>query len=206
MSVGSRTGDWRYQLGTVVLLGLSSLSRAEPPKTVNGIELGAAEEFTNIGPAKICMRELVIRPLQGQSVQLLYSGIHVGTLRLTLADGSYIDFSDGEIFQDQRRRGQTPELVRDDMKVFRIRRQNSDSVYQLEGAGRRNDDDTPPRVMVSGTALKKSRADWRLFDLMSIEDSATADCDRRYSYGWGVILEGEPVMINNPGNDEKLEN
>ncbi|QKG72136.1 hypothetical protein [Erythrobacter mangrovi] len=152
------------------------------------------------------MRELVIRPLAGQSIQLLYSGIHSGTLRLILADGTYVDFTDGEIFRDLRRPRQDPVLTRDDMKVYRISHRQSEAIYQLDGTGRRTEDYNPPRVLVSGTALSKRSSDFGLLDLLHFETPESADCDRRYAYGWGVILDGEPVKVDLPGNDREQEN
>ena len=187
-------------------LCLASGAHADPPTTVNGIELGTEDQFTSFGPATVCMRELVLRPLEGQSVQLLYSGIHSGTLRLTLADGTYVDFTDGEIFRDQRSRRSRPIVMRDDMGIYRIRRKSVDTVYQLEGLDRTDGLSTPSRVMVRGTALSQERADLPLLGRASFENPADVKCDRRYAYGWGVILDGEPIYVDSPSDGDKPEN
>ena len=148
----------------------------------------------------------MLRPLEGQSVQLLYSGIHSGILRLNLADGSYVDFADGEIFRDQRSRRSRPVALREDMGIYRVRRKDVDAVYQLEGLDATDDLSTPPRVMVSGTALRKMRADLQLLERASFENPADVECDRKYSYGWGVILDGEPILVESSSDDDKPEN
>jgi hypothetical protein len=191
-------------LGTALLL-LSAQSGAEPARTVNGQELGPAEQFTTPGPATVCMRQLVLRPRAGERVLLNYSGIHNGTLRLILKSGSYVDFTDGEIFIDQHKRGEAPVTARADMDIYLVRDQRPEVRYQLEGTGRRTEDYAPPRVMVTGPGLVADRVDDRLFDEVSFADPKAVKCDRRYQYGWGVLLEGEPfdVRSDNAGNGEQ---
>jgi hypothetical protein len=150
-------------LGAGLLL-LSLQTAAEPPRTVNDAVLGPAESFTTPGPATVCMRQLVIRPRTGQRVQLLYSGIHAGTLRLYLEDGRYVDFMDGEIFVDRRQRGEAPVAARPDMKIFLTMDQRPKVNYQLEGTGQRTKDYAPPRVMASGPGLASDTIDDRIFD------------------------------------------
>lgn len=188
-------------LGTVLLL-LAAQSAAEPARTVNDQELGPAEEFTNDGPAVVCMRDLVIRPRAGQSVQLGYSGIHAGTLRLFLENGKYVDLTDGEIFRDQRRAGQGPAERRDDMRIFLVADEGSDVRYQLEGTGEETTDYSPPRVMVDGPGLAGNRSDHAVFEVVSFERPESVQCDRRYAYGWGVLLEGEPFSTREGQGDE----
>ena len=177
------------------LLLLAAQSAAEPARTVNGAELGPAEQFTTRGPATVCMRELVIKPRAGQAVQLSYSGIHAGTLRLFLENGQYVDFSDGEIFVDQRQRGESPVDKRPTMEIYLVRDQRPEVKYQLEGTGTRTNDYSPPRVLVSGPGLVADRTDDRLFEEVSFAEPERVTCDRRYEYGWGVLLEGKPVDV-----------
>jgi hypothetical protein len=181
-------------LGAGLLL-LSLQTAAEPPRTVNDAVLGPAESFTTPGPATVCMRQLVIRPRTGQRVQLLYSGIHAGTLRLYLEDGRYVDFMDGEIFVDRRQRGEAPVAARPDMKIFLTMDQRPKVNYQLEGTGQRTKDYAPPRVMASGPGLASDTIDDRIFDEVQFTDPAAVKCDRRYEYGWGVLMDGEPFDI-----------
>jgi hypothetical protein len=181
-------------LGLSVLL-LAAQSAAEPPRTVNGIILGTAEDFSTVGPATVCLRELVIRPKAGQTVQLTYSGIHHATLRLILADGKYVDFTDGEIFKDQRRLNQPATWRRAGFEIYRLRGTRGKKSYQIEGVGRKTDDYSPPRIMVEGTAIAGSNGDLDLFALVDVADAASVLCDARYAYGWDVILEGAPVKI-----------
>jgi hypothetical protein len=183
-------------LGLALLL-LSTQSAAEPAKTINGQELGPAEQFTTAGPATVCMRDLVIRPRPGQRVQLGYSGIHNGTLRLFLESGAYVDFTVSEIFLDQRRRGEAPSASRDDMNIYLLRDQRPKVRYQLEGTGRRTDDYTPPRVMADGPGSAADKIDDRVFNEVAFVEPKKVHCDRRYEFGWGVLLNGEPFDIRN---------
>ena len=182
---------------SVLLLAVQSA--VEPPRTVNDIVLGAAEDFSTSGPATVCLRELVIRPRAGQVVQLIYSGIHSGTLRLILADGKYVDFTDGEILKDQRKSEQPATWRRDGFNVYRLPGTRNGKSYQLEGQGRRTDDYSPPRIIVKGTALKGSRTDLDLLELVSVADPSVVSCNVRYAYGWDVILEGAPVKVIGAG-------
>ena len=182
---------------TTILLLLAAQSAVQPARTVNGQELGTAEEFATRGPATVCMRELVIRPRAGQAVQLGYSGIHSGTLRVILENGAYGDFTDGEIFIDQRKRATGPVATRPGMEIFLIHDQRPKVEYQLEGTRPQTDDYSPPRVLVSGPGLASDRTDDRLFDEVSFADPESVTCNRRYQYGWGVLLEGEPFDVQN---------
>lgn len=181
-------------------------SGAEPARTVNGQELGPPEEFATRGPATVCMRELVVRLQAGQSAQLSYIGIHSGTVRLFLEDGRYVDLTDGEIFRDQRRPGQGPAQRRDDMRIYLISDSGPDVRYQLEGTGRQTDDYAPPRVMASGPALAGNRADDRMFGVISFASPDSVECDRRYEYGFGVLLDSEPFDIRQGQGGTSEEN
>lgn len=173
---------------SLALFVLASLQSGEPVRTVNDGELGPAEEFTTHGPATVCLRNLVVRPSEGQSVQLTYLGIHYGSVQLKLASGDEIEFTDGDNFLDQRERGQRPRWRQKQMRFYRIEDEEGQVRYQVEGRNIRTDYNEPPRVMVRGAGLSGSRSDRRLFDALSFEEPGEVVCDVHYEYGWGVIL------------------
>mgnify|MGYP001361429987 FL=1 len=181
-----------FGLGAAFMM-LTLQQVAEPPTTVNGIELGTAAEFSTVGPAVICMQDMLIRPSEGETVQLLYSGIHFGTLRLTLADATYVDFSVSGSFADHRRKRQKPVAERASFDVYRVRDERKGKFYQIEDSRPLDEDDFPSRVVASGTALRADRSDFRLFEQVDLATAGTVPCDVRYDYGWGVILNGDPV-------------
>lgn len=181
----------------LALLPILAQATIESPRTVNGIELGEVEDFATAGPATVCMREMVISPRAGETAYLAYSGIHNGGIRLVLADGSFIEFTYGEIFRDQRKPGQRMSLRTEGMRVYRYDDDRGPDVdYQVHidlPATDLSDGGWQPLVNVNGTALSGNRADTHLFERLSFNLDVEADCDRRYNFGWGVILEGEPI-------------
>lgn len=181
-----------------LLLPLLAQATVEPPRTVNGIELGDAEEFVTPGPATICMREMVISPREGEKAYLAYSGIHNGGIRLVLADGEYVDFTLGEIFRDLRRPDQGPTIRKDEMRVYFFE-SGPDLTYQAFAIPEWEEADGrwQPLVNVTGTALAGNRSDHPLFERLSFNWDTRASCDRRYDFGWGVLLEGDPIDVTN---------
>jgi hypothetical protein len=169
------------------------LQLAEPARTVNGSELGPAEEFSTVGPATVCLRNLVIRAGEGDSIQLSYSGIHNGTLRLILANGESLEVTEGEIFVDRRKRRQRIVWQQTGMEFYRVDRRGAGVEYQIEGSGRVNDGEPAPRAFLTGEALTGAQSDRDFVQGLSFEDPDAVKCDRRYQYGWGVILGAEPL-------------
>ena len=184
-----------------LILPILAQGAVEPPRTVNGFELGDATDFASAGPATVCMREMVITPKSGETAYLAYSGIHNGGIRLVLADGEFVEFTYGEIFRDQRRPGQRTALRAEGMRVFRYDDDRGREVdYQVHvnlPATEWNDGGWQPLVNVSGTALAGNRTDTALFQRLSFNPDVDARCDRRYNFGWGIILEGEPIDETN---------
>lgn len=169
----------------------------EPPRTVNGIELGEADDFATTGPAKVCMREMVIAPQAGETAYLSYSGIHNGGIRLVLSSGEFVDFTYGESFRDMRRPGQGTSIRAKDMRVYLYKdgREVSYQVHAELPETEWSDGGWQPLVNVSGTALSGNRSDARLFERLTFNLDVKAACDRRYDFGWGIILEGDPVDV-----------
>ncbi len=177
-------------------LVMLAVQQSEAARTVNDAELGPAAEFTTERPATVCLRNLVVRPTKGQSVQLTYSGIHFGSLRLDLANGEHIEFTDGDNFRDQRKRGQRPVWRQERMGFYRVDDDDEGVRYQIEGRSIRTDYGEPPRVMIDGANLAGNRSDRKLFVSVSFEKPDDVVCDRRYEYGWGVIFGDEPLQAN----------
>ena len=145
------------------------------------------------------MREMVIAPQEGETAYLTYSGIHNGGIRLVLANGKFVDFTYGEIFRDQRRPDQGTSVRAKDMRVY-LYDDEREIHYQVHvelPATDWSDGGWQPLVNVGGTALNGSRADARLFERLSFNLDVEAVCDRRYNFGWGVILDGEPIDETN---------
>jgi hypothetical protein len=165
----------------------------EAPRTVNGIELGPADDFATTGPARVCMREMVISPRAGETAYLAYSGIHHGGIRLVLANGKDLEFIYGEIFRNMRRPGQGTSIRAKDMRVYLYDDENGAQyqVHVLLPETEWSEGGWQPVVNVRGTALMGNRADAQLFERLSF--SRNVDCDRQYNFGLDLILDGEPV-------------
>jgi len=164
---------------------------AEPPRTVNGIEIGLAADFATSGPARVCMEQMIVSPRQGETAYLSYSGIHAGSIRLVLADGDYVDFAHGDTWADQRRGGQRPAHVEDEARYYRF--EEAREVRYQVFAPSEWDDRRRAVVNVSGTGLSGNRSDKRILDRMSLGGADETHCDRQYRYGWDVILGDEPI-------------
>lgn len=178
-----------------VLLPLLAQAAVEPPRTINDIELGEPNDFATLGPATVCIREMVISPREGETAYLAYSGIHNGGIRLVLANGKDIEFTYGEIFRDMRRPGQGTSVRAKDMRVYLYddEREVRYQVHVLLPESEWSDGGWQPLVNVAGTALTGTRSDARFFERLSFNWDAGVQCARRYAFGWDQILEGEPI-------------
>ena len=165
---------------------------AEPPKTVNGQVLGTATDFSTAGPATVCMRELAVQAAAGENVSLVYSGIHNGSLRWDGAAGS-IEFNQSEIWKPPQRKGQ---LVGDAGGFTLYRSREDGKITYL--AFRTGEDGEYLDTRIDGKALDGSKNDQAL--LARLLRSSGHNCDRRYNYGWGVIL-GDEAVISEATND-----
>jgi hypothetical protein len=182
-----------------LLIMLAAQAAVEPPRTVNGIEVGRPENFATHGPARVCMRDMVLSPREGETAYLSYSGIHNGGLRLVLANDEDIEFTLGEIFIDQRRADQGPTFRTPEMRVYLIER-GSEVFYQIHGRVEVDDGEWRwrPLVNVEGSALGGNRRDDDIFRRLSLDGDKGAHCDRRYNFGWGVILGDETIDSTEP--------
>ena len=179
-------------LGAIALLAAQA---SQPAMTVNDIELGPAEKFTTHGPATVCMKELVIRPEEGQSVQLAYSGIHHGSLLFNVSPTETIELNLGNNWRDFRKAGQRPLWRGNRMEFYPITGFGDDGKFQIEGYGIKDKYDSAPRILVEGAFLKRKRADKKYFKRVSFQRPDKVTCDRRYDFGWGVLLDGDPLDV-----------
>jgi len=175
-----------------ILFFLVAASPAEPPKTVNGQILGAAADYSTPGPATVCMRDLAIRAEAGENISLAYSGIHNGSLRWDGAAGS-IQFNQSEIWAKPRRMGRP---IGDVGGFAMYRTQEGGEITYL--AFRAGEDGESLDTRIVGSALDGSKNDKPL--LARLLPSSGSNCDRRYNYGWDVIL-GDESVISETAND-----
>jgi len=82
--------------------------------TASDVGLALAEDNVTLGPARACMAEMVISPLEGEIVVLRDSGVHAGTLALQSSSGNSVEFTIRDILRDRRRPGQRP-VVRQEL-------------------------------------------------------------------------------------------
>lgn len=179
-------------IGVVALL--AAQAAVEPPKTVNDIEIGTPEDFATPGPATVCIRDMAVSPREGETAYLAYSGIHFATIHLVLADGDAADFTLGENFIDLHKPGQGPMIQNGDIRVYFFE-QGPEVSYQVHARFETDEGDRgwTPRVRVEGSALGGNRRDRDIFRRLSLDGESRPNCDRRYDFGWGVILEGDPI-------------
>jgi hypothetical protein len=169
----------------------------EPPRTVNGIELGDADDFATPGPATVCMEQMTVTPRQGETAYLSYSGIHAGSIRLVLTDGDYVEFAHGDNWADQRPGGQRPAYVDDKVRIYRFE-DGREVRYQVFAPSEWDQGRQRAVVLITGTGLSGNRFDERIFDRMSLTGGGDMHCDRRYGYGWDSILGDEPIETTEP--------
>jgi len=191
---------------SAIMVILAMMQSAEPPRTVNDIELGSAEDFTTHGPATVCMRNLLVRARAGETVQLVYSGIHHGSLRLNLSDGSSIEVSHRESILDQRLGHEAPRWEQGGMQFFRVESSEQDVRYQFNVSSSDTQEDSRPQGFISGANLDGSENDRNYMSGLGSENPRTAICDTRYRYGWLVLMGDEPLESQLDNTDHGEEN
>jgi hypothetical protein len=161
---------------------LAAAFTPEPPTTVNGQVLGAAEDFATAGPADVCLQDMVVSPRAGETVYVEYLGIHDARLRLTLADGTFVILTQGDSYRDQRSRDQQPAIERDPQRYYLIG-EGSARRYQMVTL-ESDSDEGQYALFLSGTALTGTRSDEKLLDRLSYGAEKGRHCDREFGYGW----------------------
>ena len=172
------------------LLAAAATYTPEPPTTVNGQVLGDAEDFATVGPARVCLKDMVVSPNKGEVVYLEYLGIHDARLRLVLVDGTYLSLTQGDAFQDQRRQQQGPAIKRPGRSYYLIAGQALPR-YQMvtvDGAS----GESSQMLFLSGTALSGRQSDEAIFDRLSFGADQVKQCDRRFGYGWDGVFWTRP--------------
>jgi len=174
----------------IALTLLFAGAQLEPPKTVNGIILGKAEDFTTPGPARVCMRELMITARSGESVSLGYSGIHHGTLRLNRGR-SWVEAALGEIWAQPAQRGDV--IERRDLSYVA----DSSTETKLRYGLYAHDDfygEHRALVWIEGPSLTGDERDRSVLRRIELRSDRSPPCDVTYNFGWPVIFGEEPVI------------
>lgn len=138
------------------------------------------------------MRDLVVHAAAGENISLAYSGIHNGSLRWEGAAGA-IEFHQSEIWKQPRRKGR-PIGDAGGFTLYRTR-EDGKTTYL---AFRTGVDGEYLDTRIVGQALDGSEKDKAMLTRLLQWNGKT--CDRRYNYGWGVIL-GDEAVISETAND-----
>jgi hypothetical protein len=180
----------------LILLALMIEAQVDPPVPtgVNGSVLGEAQDYAVVGPTIICTPALRFAVDEGERVYLAYSGIH--NLRLTLTGklGS-LELSEGDAWAKPRKRGQLL-FQKSGMRIYEIGSEPKLS-YLVYGADAYSKGRFYPRVWISGEMLRGNHKDRKLLKRFEFRENAPSDCSVSYGYGWGVLLEGDPLFERN---------
>jgi len=179
---------WRIKALLLALSGLLAAAAAAqevpPPRGVNSIVLGTAEEFRLPGPARVCLMTTSIDIEAGENAFLDYLGIHFGSVRIVRANGTSFLVREGSFSQppgrprfEQDWRGRTIARVRGDGRP----------AYYMYAASEHAPDDEQPRVSVDGDALGRDR-DRAILDRILVHRDTPSGCRRRFLYGWETLL------------------
>jgi hypothetical protein len=60
-----------------------------------------------------------------------------------------------------------------------------------------------PSIWLDGTALRGNGSDKAIVARLIVDESSMESCDIAYHYGWGVLLEGEPLVIRRSEKQRK---
>lgn len=164
-----------------------ALAVEEPPRTVNDQVLGIAADFTTAGPARVCLNDLAVLAPDGSSVQLLYSGIHSGTLRLT-SGKSYFDIRVGDAWAEPRDRGSV--VARGDGYFIRAHVDEPPLKYLVY---RNTEYGFRPTAWIEGPRLRGYPLDKAILRQLEFQRADSTPCDRTYRFGWSVIFGDEPL-------------
>ena len=179
-----------------ISLALLAAAATEPPTPtgINDSVLGKPEDFVTNGPATICTGALKIELDQGERVYLEYSGIH--NLRLDLV-GSFgtLKLSEGNAWASPRMRNGLV-FKSPDFKFYDVGDER-EFRYLAYGRSEFTDDGYRPIVWIDGDALRGNRSDRRLLARLKPYNDGDV-CNVTYAYGWGVIMDGRPLLEKRP--------
>lgn len=180
-------------------LALAIIAQAVPvPTGVNKAVLGKAEDFTFQGPGRVCLREAWLDLFDGELSRLKYSGIHFQTIEIVGPLG-VLELKEGEAWAKPRGE-RTLLLRRADMEVFDIGT-DMEFRYLAYGTNQYSDGKLVPMIWLDGSVLVGDARDRKLVSRVNIGAGSVKSCKITYNYGWGVLLEGEPMVIRRNERD-----
>lgn len=145
---------------------------------------GQAPAADLAGPATICFRYSSFRLVAGERLEHVSMGIHGLRAGITGLRGGY-EVLEGEIMrafsEDDRVR-----VLR--TGGFSIYRSGSPPSYAVMTRPAFSPDRDVMLVALAGAALDGSEEDAEIYSRVAVGDPATVQCDRRYLYGWDLML------------------
>lgn len=190
----------------MVMLMFLLLAAAEPPvpMTVNDQVLGDPSEFETVGPARLCMDSMAIDLAEGEAGYLEYAGIHRGSFKVLAPEAAYsIVFVD--YWQENTRRART------------VRKGKS---WSIKWSGSKKqpifhmfvDYDKGEGAISIGTIKPNAPRAWEahreFLDRLTLSPEFIENCDRRYAYGWPMLMGDKPLSSKpneNNQNNEAME-
>jgi hypothetical protein len=163
-------------LGAILLV--AALQTPEPPRTVNDVVLGTAEEFATRGPARVCLMHTGIDLLAGETAYLDYMGIHSVSVRVVGPSGTF-RVRVGP-WAEPRSPFRTVRRTRD----MEIERHRVDGRSRYLFYARFEGEEGMHRVAwVEGDALDGSSRDRRIYERINVNLTDIGSCQRRFVYG-----------------------
>ena len=180
-------------------LALAMLTQAAPvPTGVDDAVLGKAEHFAFHGPGRFCHRKAWIDLSDREAVHLKYSSIHHQTIELARPDG-VLELKEGEAWA-KLKGDRTLLLRRAGMEVFDIGNER-EFRYLVSGANQYSDGRPVPMIWLDGGVLVGDARDRKLVSRINIGVHDIKECKISYSYGYGVLLEGAPMVTRRNERD-----
>jgi hypothetical protein len=175
-----------------LLVAAAVLMTPPVPTTVNDQLLGTVEEFAFRGPGKVCFGEASISIEVGETSYLEYSGIH--SLRiLVVGQKDTLQFTMGDSWAKPKGM-QRLLMLHKDFKVTKVGNK-TEFKYLISAKTEFSDRRFKPRIWVDGTGLRGTSSDKRVFLNLSLSEPPHHGCGITYDYGWGVLMDGDPVVI-----------
>ena len=175
------------------LLAMAALTPVvSAPTGVNDAVLGEAKDYAFQGPGRVCLREAWLDLSKGETAYLRYSGIHFQTIVIDGPSG-ILELKEGEAWAKPK--GERTLLLRKaGMEVFDIGT-DMEFRYLVYGANQYSNGQLVPKIWLDGGALVGDGRDRKLVSRISIGALPAKNCNMTYNYGWGVLLEGEPMVM-----------
>lgn len=148
------------------------------------LALSAGQTTEPTGPLKLCFRYSSFSLAEGERIADLQMGIHGLVLAIESPRGRY-QVHENEILVAPRLGRRV--LRTETASVYRSR--NSFVSYVVMSRPEFSPDRDVPLLVVSGEALQGTSADARIYARITVGDPTSVPCDRRYLYGWDVMLE-----------------